>query len=43
MSYQVEHETIKSTISDYYSVLAEVPGIKTVPVPRDPKTNNGRD
>ena len=42
-SYQVERKTIKSTISDHYSVLAEIPGIKTVPVSSDTKTINVRN
>ena len=42
-SYQVEHKTIKSTINDHYSVLAETPGIKTVPVSSDTKTINVRN
>ena len=28
-SYQVENKTIKSTISDHYSVMGEIPGILT--------------
>ena len=38
--YQVEHKTIKTTISYHYSVLGEIPGIITQPESNQPKTIN---
>lgn len=42
-SYQVENKTIKSTISDHYSVMGEIPGILTAPELNEIRTTNVRN